>query len=412
MKNIIDMNKYLKYCILAVAVLGVFSCGDDDDDYPASQLVPELGIVYSEGSLGGEDDDLMFAEGDTAVIVVGLFSGRLATSDIDINWSENGGLDRRGTVTITEGTSRAEIRLIYPENEVINEDMDIELSISSDGDIPVKAENGSSISFEVKDDKKFFSLGNRTSVKVDTISILESAGMVKLPLNYLSSVNEAVDANITFTFEVDAATTAGSNTDYRFSNTTYSYQVNPKDPKDPSVMIDLIDDFDDDAVVYLKINLKSVTSSNEEVIFVDSLANSVVYKIENDYKDFSFQSGDTLMINSAGVFNLPMAYTGDLQEKVASATIDLRGPDVADVDEYFTLVNPVGFIQGDSEGEFSFEIDGALFTELAAEEEATTYYVNLFIADIQTTVVSDEVRIATENSVVPIKIIVPPIKKE
>ncbi|MEM6360015.1 MAG: hypothetical protein AAF731_07975 [Bacteroidota bacterium] len=291
--------KYLNFNIflLLLATVLILSSCEDDDSLESSTLPPLIALIEPTLSDAVE-------EGADYTASVGLFSGRLAEQDITVDFATTGADVRSGSVVIAAGTSEAEIVLSFADNTVVDGAREVTLTItSSNAEFPVTSEKygGDSFTFSVIDDLQQYSLG--TGTEADTVTVMENDESFVV---MLESLTASSDEDIEFTYEVDAMSSAVEGADYEIDGGT-TFSVFEDSIQVPQFSIDLLDNEVIDADRFLKLNLTGLTASDESSI-IDTLANSVIYKIVDNLSEITISSlagaaisdGDTLVVSEAG----------------------------------------------------------------------------------------------------------------
>ena len=372
------MKQLFTYSFVGVIILGsLWGCEDDDRSF---SLDPVVGLT--EGFIPAVE------EGDTAVITVGIFFSGALENNINVNWSTQGADNRSGLAVIEAGSTRADIRLAYPDNTVVDAERQITLTISTT-DLPTTGKfGGTSVTYNIVDDLKSFSLG--TGGSPDTIVISEVMDIITGELES----SAAIDEEIEFTLEVDPASTAIEGTDYRLPNGN-TFTVEAGSDQNPAFEVEIVNNEISQAPRFLKLNLTGLTASPESSI-VTGLANSIVYKIEDDPSIIKIDRLDpevevhldTLQITTSGTYQFSTLIDGG--EITGTVSFEVE-PDFSKnpglVDEIALIAGTtVFYVPGESSKPFRFEVRKDLFTQ-----SGSTHYVTFNLDNITTSNMDSEV---------------------
>ena len=332
--NIYTNVKFKALTLILLAGLFTFSC-EDDDDVSASELTPEVAISGNNLNTRRIDDDnsvLEIIEGQDLSVDMAIFSGRGLDSETAISYEFSGALTNTGSVSIPAGEVRGNLTLTIPEDEIVNGERTVTLTISSQN-VPVSESRTSSLTFNIVDDLKQFSIG---SAMVDTVEVFETAGMISIPIDI--SI-DSIDVFPEISYEVDMSSTATIDDDFKLLTATTFIARDTLDKEMPydsvvvtdeslNIVFEILDNLDQESDRFLKLNLSSVTGS-DEVGLTPGVSNSVVYKIVDDTKTMSIRrldpnvpvNNDTLTISSAGNYDLEFFVEGG--KVTGNATVEV-----------------------------------------------------------------------------------------
>ena len=372
------MKQLLNYGFGALILLaGLWGCDDDDRSF---SLDPVVGLT--------ESFTTSVEEGDTGVFTVGIFFSGALDDDINVEWSTQGADTRSGTVVIPSGSLRADIKLGYADNATVDADREVTLTIFTN-DLPTTDKfGGTSITYEIADDLKAFSLG--IANVPDTMAVLEGINIVTSELES----SAAIDEDIEFTFEVDPTSTAVEGTDYRLPNGN-TLSVKAGADQNPAFELEIINNELDQEPRFLKLNLTDLTASAESSI-LPGLANSIVYKIEDDKTMVKIDridpeveiNADTLHITTSGMHEFSTLMQGG--EITGTVSFDIvpdfsKNPDLADKVALIAGTS-VLYVPGESSKPFRFEVSKDLFTQ-----SGKTYYITFDLDNLDTSNMDGEV---------------------
>ncbi len=365
--------------IATVALLS--ACGDDD----VNDAVPRIGpfVGFTTGS-----ELTSVVEGNTAFFEVVIFSDVSNTQDVTVNWQASGGDTRSGSITIPANSKSAKFDLPFAENTTTADSTDVTVTLTSNT-IPLATDKGtrSAITFKLVDDKKIFLIGNENMGKIDTITVSESDGKISVPFMVLEE--ETIDEDIAVEIAVDGASTAVSDIDYKLENTFTLSKT------EPAVVIDLVNNTSKQEDRFLKIDLVSLTGS-DEVSVIDTVENSFVLKIVDDTKVFKLDridpavpvGNDTLEITAAGTFSLDVLAEGG--SLTGGVTLGMSA-DMTEPWLQYPFGDEITFAFGESTKSFPFTITSDAFDGLT-----DSIYIKLSISSI-TSVNGDEEVVLAEG---------------
>lgn len=340
------MNSYLYNLLrgaIAVSFATVFLACEEDEE--VNDAVPDFptAIGISNNSL----PDIV-TEGETATLIIGVFSDRDNDQAITVDWTTTGAVELSGQATIEAGTKVDTVLVAIPENAVANDTAAVTFSLSnvSPSDISFVPEGGrESVTFAVVDDTKVF------NVAADTLAALESDGVISIPIEVSGNLDE--DVQIAYT----VSGTAVEGVDYEFI--APSPATIGMDDEEPSVNIRLLNNADLQAVRTLEINVTEVISDNEEVVLSEG-AGSVVYNLSDDSKEIVFErldvaapiAEDTLVISSPGTYEVFVGVNGDL---LGEATVEVNSDDLP-TGVMPLVMNPFTLVPGEDARPYSFTV--------------------------------------------------------
>ena len=347
----------------AIVLLGVglLACEENEVNDTVPDFPTAIGI--SSGSYVGEvvsGRQLPLVEGNTAMMIVGVFSDRDNNETIAVDWTASGAVSLSGQLTIEAGTKADTVLLPVADNTVVGDTSTITFALSNvnPASIPFVPEEGrESVTFQVVDDREVF------SVVTDTVDVLESDGTVAVPIE----VTSALDEDVQVTYTVGGTAVAG--VDYELLSP--SPATIAAGEEEPSINIRLLNNSDLQDSRTLEVSVTSVTSTNEEVSLIDG-SGTVVYNLSDDLKSIGFVrldaetpvAEDTLIISAPGTYEVFVEVVGNL---LSEATVEVNSPELpAGITPLVS--NPFTLVPDEDARPYSFTVSAQAFEGLAADE--------------------------------------------
>ena len=390
-----NIQKTLISALLSVLVLAT-ACVEEDDGSDA--VVPPLNPVLAFVEATVVED---FIEGDTTVVEVGWFSGVENTGNITVNFSYGGDISGTGSVVIPSGELTAPINLFtlgMTDDLIAQGPREVTITLTA-SDFPLNDSTINTflpVSFEYTVIDDVLNFGFEES----TVIVTEGDGEITLPVFF--SGNGGFDEDITIVYEIDASSTAVDGVNYDLGQSTTFTVVVPADKlfaPTPVISIDLLDDLVDEGSDTLDITLNLLdVSGSDEVVFLDTLDNTITYRIVEDFKVFSWAT-DTLAIREAGDFEVEVAVTNKL---LNTAFVDVV-PDGA-LPAYIDVpgVSELVFEESESSEIFGFSVGTGAFTQ-----SGDTTYVQFNLENPGSLNNDNEISINPGASVLTLQIIDP-----
>lgn len=357
------MNSYpyifLQRTFIALLSVLLLACEDEEvndavPDYPAAVGISNNSVT----NFSTRSNEVLLTEGDTAILIVGIFSDRDNDQNVTVDWSATGAVSLNGQATIEAGTKVDTVLLPIPENTVANDTVAVTFSLSNinPGDIPFVPEEGrESVTFEIIDDTKTLRVEN------DSLNAIESDGILSIPIDVTSDLDE--DVQVAYT----VGGTAVEGVDYELVSPS---PVTIGSGDDPAINIRLLNNSDLQDERTLDVNVTGVTSSNQEVN-LDANSGTIVYTLSDDTKAIGFErldiatpiEEDTLVINAPGTYEVSIGVTGDL---LGEATVEINSTDFP-TGVTPLVSSPLTFVPDEEARPYSFSVSGAALSGLTED---------------------------------------------
>lgn len=394
MKITKNVLRKLRLVTVILSGTGLIACEEDEVNDAVPDFPTAVGI--SNESYIGEvvnRQQLPLVEGETAVMLVGVFSDRDNNETITVDWTASGAVSLSGQLTIEAGTKVDTVLLPVADNTVAADTSTITFTLSniSPSSVPFVPEAGrESITFPVVDDREVF------NVTTDTVDVLESGGTISIPI----AVTSTLDEDVQVAYMVGGTAVAG--VDYELL--TPSPATIAAGEEEPRINIRLLNNSDLQEERTLEVNVTGVTSANEEVSLADG-SGTVVYNLSDDTKSIGFArldaetpiAEDTLVISAPGTYEVPIEVVGNLLGE-ASVEVNSTGLPTGVTP---LVSNPFTLVPDEDARPYSFTVSAEAFAGLTDDT-----FFSFVLENVSTTNGDNEV-VISEAADVLVQLVAP-----